>query len=214
MRPRRRARSSFSPLIWWLALGAALVGRFFGEERFRIPLAWISWCWRCSFTSRRRFRRSGSCSLFAVFALATRGNERAMLALVAAGDGGDHRRVWQWKTRFAGRASGTGLQSASGRLFPGWAWDFSARARASILPGSSSSRRSPGCCNSTAGLTESIRQALGEMALAFECEQACLAVRDEELERLFVWKVRPDDREPGSSGDTCRSARSETFLVR
>ena len=39
------------------------------------------------------------------------------------------------------------------------------------------------------GLTESIRQALGELTLAFECEQACLAMRDDELERLFVWKV-------------------------
>src|SRR4029077_17967293 len=47
------------------------------------------------------------------------------------------------------------------------------------------------------GLAESIRQVLGELALTFECEQACLAVLDDELERLFVWKVRPAERDTG-----------------
>ena len=62
------------------------------------------------------------------------------------------------------------------------------------------------------GLTESVRQALGEIALAFHCEQACLAIRDEELERLFVWKVHPNDREPGGP-ETLPLAKAETFLV-
>ncbi len=62
------------------------------------------------------------------------------------------------------------------------------------------------------GLTESIRQALGEIALAFDCEQACLAIRDEELERLFVWKVHPNEREPGGP-ETLPLAKSETFLT-
>jgi signal transduction histidine kinase len=62
------------------------------------------------------------------------------------------------------------------------------------------------------GLTESVRHALGEMALAFECEQACLAVRDEDLERLFVWRVRPNDSEP-CSPETLPLVRSDTFLA-
>jgi signal transduction histidine kinase len=62
------------------------------------------------------------------------------------------------------------------------------------------------------GLTESIRQALGEIALSFGCEQACLAIRDEELERLFVWKVHPNEREPGGP-ETLALSRSETFLT-
>src|SRR5277367_1029512 len=62
------------------------------------------------------------------------------------------------------------------------------------------------------GLTESVRQALGEIALAFECEQACLAIRDEELERLFVWKIHPNDREIGGP-ETLPLSRSDTFLT-
>jgi signal transduction histidine kinase len=62
------------------------------------------------------------------------------------------------------------------------------------------------------GLNESIRQVLGELALAFECEQACLAIRDDELERLFVWKLRLSDRETRGA-ETLPLARSETFLL-
>ena len=63
------------------------------------------------------------------------------------------------------------------------------------------------------GLTESVRQALGEIALAFECEQACLQrFRDEELERLFVWKIHPSDRELGGP-ETLPLSRSDTFLT-
>ena len=62
------------------------------------------------------------------------------------------------------------------------------------------------------GLTESVRQALGEIALAFECEQACLAIRDEELERLFIWKIHPNDREIGGP-ETLPLSRSDTFLT-
>src|SRR6202041_1355866 len=62
------------------------------------------------------------------------------------------------------------------------------------------------------GLTESVRQALGEIALAFECEQACLAIRDEELQRLFVWKIHPNDRELGGP-ETLPLSRSDTFLT-
>ncbi len=63
------------------------------------------------------------------------------------------------------------------------------------------------------GLTESVRQALGEIALEFECEQACLAIRDEELERMFVWKIHPNDREVGGP-ETLPLSRSDTFLDR
>jgi signal transduction histidine kinase len=62
------------------------------------------------------------------------------------------------------------------------------------------------------GLSESIRQAGGELALAFECEQACVAICDDELERLFVWRVRPSDREP-LAPETHALSRSDTFLT-
>ncbi len=43
------------------------------------------------------------------------------------------------------------------------------------------------------GVAESLRLVLGEIARAFESEQAVLAFRDADLERIFVWKVRPGD---------------------
>ena len=62
------------------------------------------------------------------------------------------------------------------------------------------------------GLTESIRQLLGEMALAFKCEQAVLATRDDEIERVFVWRVRAGDRE-SRGPETLPLARAETYLI-
>jgi signal transduction histidine kinase len=62
------------------------------------------------------------------------------------------------------------------------------------------------------GLTESIRQTLGELILEFGCEQACLAIRDDELERIFVWKVRAAEREP-TGPETLSPSRSDTFLA-
>jgi signal transduction histidine kinase len=62
------------------------------------------------------------------------------------------------------------------------------------------------------GLAESIRQALGEMCLAFDCQEACLAIRDEDLDRLFVWRVRPVDNQP-ISPEGLPLLRSDTFLA-
>ena len=62
------------------------------------------------------------------------------------------------------------------------------------------------------GLTESIRQVLGELAQEFKCEMACLAVRDEELERIFVWKIRQGETNV-LGPDTLALERGETFLL-
>jgi signal transduction histidine kinase len=43
------------------------------------------------------------------------------------------------------------------------------------------------------GVAESLRLVLDELARAFACEQALLVFRDAELERIFVWKVRPGE---------------------
>ena len=61
------------------------------------------------------------------------------------------------------------------------------------------------------GLAESIRQVLGELAVTFECEQAILAILEDELERLFVWKVRPGELE-ASGAETLPQSRTDTFL--
>ncbi|HJY85996.1 MAG TPA: sensor histidine kinase [Candidatus Acidoferrales bacterium] len=47
--------------------------------------------------------------------------------------------------------------------------------------------------NVDSGVAESLRQVLDELARAFECELALLVFRDTDLERIFVWKVRPGE---------------------
>lgn len=62
------------------------------------------------------------------------------------------------------------------------------------------------------GLTESIQHGLIELAQAFECEQGCLAFLDDELERIFVWRVRPG--EISSSGpETLALSRADAYLL-
>ncbi len=53
--------------------------------------------------------------------------------------------------------------------------------------------RLSGMLNVEKGVAESLRQVLGELARGFECEKAILAFRDSDLERIFVWKVRPGE---------------------
>ena len=62
------------------------------------------------------------------------------------------------------------------------------------------------------GMAESLRLILGELVQAFDCEEAILAVRDSDLERIFVWRFR--------TGDTSRLTpenlpvnRSDGFLL-
>src|SRR5712692_3956456 len=56
-------------------------------------------------------------------------------------------------------------------------------------------RRLTGMLQVDQGLAESLRLLLDELARAFACEQALLVFRDTDLERIFVWKVRPGERE-------------------
>ena len=194
-----------------IAVGAALAERLLSEVPIRIPLlfdfavlAVFAYLTPSVFAFWFLF-------LFAVFALATRGNERAMLALVALATVGIIFRVaaeesfrlqgwWHWI------AIGLGtLVSGLGMGFLG-AREREHLARQLFLEKITSALRYD------RGLTESIRQALGELAVAFRCEQAYLAIRDDELERLFVWKVKPNEMEP-EPPDTLPLTRSETYLI-
>jgi len=148
---------------------------------------------------------------FTAFAIATRGNMRAVYAWVAVATAGIIIRVaaegpiaWQSVWRWIAIGSGT-LVSGLGMGFLG-AREREHLARQQFL------ERLTRLLQFDHGLTESIRQALGEIAVAFGCEQACLAFRDDELERLFVWKVRPSDRDPRSP-ETLPLSRADTFLL-
>jgi signal transduction histidine kinase len=149
--------------------------------------------------------------LFVVFALATQGRGRAILALVGVATAGIIFRVgmseltgwhgaWHWLT--------IGL----GTVISGLGMGFLGAREREHLERQQFLEKVSRLLQFDRGLTESVRQALGEIALEFECEQACLAIRDEELERLFVWKIHPNDREVGGP-ETLPLSRSDTFLT-
>ena len=86
--PVQRAPSFFFQLIWRLALAEALVERFSSGARFRIPLA-VDFVVLAVFVYLTpSVSAFWFLFLFAVFALATRGNTRAMLALVGLATAG------------------------------------------------------------------------------------------------------------------------------
>ena len=209
--PVRRVSVVFLAAYLAIAVAAALAERFLSEVPVRIPLLFDFAVLAVFVYLTPSVSAFWFLFLFAVFALATRGNERAMLALVALATVGIIVRVaaeesfrlqgwWHWT------AIGLGtLVSGLGMGFLG-AREREHLARQQFLEKITSALRYD------RGLTESIRQALGELAVAFRCEQACLAIRDDDLERLFVWKVKPSAMEPDPP-DTLPLARSETYLL-
>jgi signal transduction histidine kinase len=209
--PVRRVSVVFLSGYLVIALGAALFERFFGEAPVRIPLA-LDFLVLAAFVSLTpSVSAFWFLFLFAVFALATRGNERATLALVALATVGIIVRVaveesFRWQGSWHWIAIGLGtLVSGLGMGFLG-AREREHLAREQFLEKITSTLQFE------RGLTESIRQALGELAVAFQCELACLAIRDEDLERIFVWKVRPSETEP-LPPETLALTHSETYLL-
>ena len=149
--------------------------------------------------------------LFVVFALATRGNIRAMLALVSAAAIGVVLRVAASET-FSWWGLWHWLSIGLGTLISGLAMGFLGARERSHLERRQFLEKTTQLLQFDRGLTESIRQTLGELLLEFRCEQACLAIRDDELERIFVWKVRAAETEP-SGPETLSPSRSDTFLT-
>jgi len=194
-----------------LALAAALIERFAAKSKLRIPLL-LDLAVLASFVYLTpSVPAFWFLFPFTVFALAMRGNTRAMLALVGVATIGIVLRVavetpfvWQGVWRWLAIGSAT-LVSGLGMGLLG-AREHEHLARQQLL------ERVTGQLQFDHGLTESIRQALGEIALAFGCDQACLAFRDDELERLFVWKVRLAEREPRGP-ETLPLSRADRFLL-
>jgi signal transduction histidine kinase len=149
--------------------------------------------------------------LFVVFALATQGNSRAMLGLVSAATAGIILRVVTTDS-LGWRGLGHWLSIGVGTVISGLGMEFLGAREREHLERQQFLEKTTGLLQFDRGLTESIRQALGEIALEFECEQACLAIRDDELERLFVWKIQPNQGET-SGPETLPLSRSDTFLT-
>jgi signal transduction histidine kinase len=208
--PVRRVSVMFLTAYLVLALAAAGAERFWASGKFRIPLLLDLAVLVCFVYLTPSVPAFWFLFPFTVFALAMRGNTRAMLALVGIATVGIILRValgtpfaWQSIWRWVTIGSGT-LVSGLGMGFLG-AREHEHLVRRQLL------ERVTSQLQFDRGLTESIRQALGEIALAFGCDQACLAFRDDELERLFVWKVKPADPEPRGP-ETLPLARADTFL--
>jgi signal transduction histidine kinase len=205
------ASVAFLAIYLLVALGAALADRFFAEARLRIPvivdfLALAAFLYLTPSVSAFWFL-----FLFAVFAQANRGNTRATLALVFMATAGIIFRValadpFRWQSVWHWMAVGLGtIVSGLGMGFLG-ARERDHLKRQQFLD------KITGQLQFDRGLTESVRQALTELTSAFHCEQACLAVRDDEIERLFVWKVSRTDREPRGP-DVLSLSRCDTFLI-
>jgi signal transduction histidine kinase len=62
------------------------------------------------------------------------------------------------------------------------------------------------------GMAESLRLLLGELVKAFDCEQAILAYRDTDIERIFVWRYRSGD-ESRLTPENVPVNRSDGFLL-
>ncbi len=207
----RTASVAFLAVYLLVALGAALADRFSSESRFRIPIvvdfvALAAFLYLTPSVSAFWFL-----FLFAVFAQANRGNTRAMLALVFTATAGIIFRValadpFRWQSVWHWLAVGLGtIVSGLGMGFLG-ARERDHLKRQQLLEKITSQLQFD------RGLTESVRQALGELTTAFECEQACLAVRDDEIERLFVWRVSRKDAEPRGP-EVLSLSRCDTFLI-
>jgi signal transduction histidine kinase len=207
----RRVSLAFLASYLALALAEALTDRFARRTGFRIPLlldlaVLVAFVYLTPSLPAFWFLFP-----FTVFALSMRGNTRAMLGLVSIATVGIVLRVaigtpfaWGQVWRWVAIGAGT-LVSGLGMGFLG-AREHEHLARQQFL------ERVTSRLQFEHGLTESIRQALREIAGAFGCEQACLASRDDELERLFVWKVNLADRD-SRGPETVPLTRAETFLL-
>ena len=194
-----------------LALVGVLVDRFAGEARFRIPLVLDFAVLGVFLYLTPSVSSFWFLFLFAVFAVANRGSEKATLALVFTATAGIIFRValtdlFRWRSVWHWLAIGLGtIVSGLGMAFLG-AREREHLARQQFL------ERITAHLQFNRGLTESIRQALAELTREFECEQACLAFRDDELERLFVWRMTSADVETRGP-EVYSLARCESFLI-
>lgn len=62
------------------------------------------------------------------------------------------------------------------------------------------------------GIAESLRRLLGELAGAFDCAEALLAVREPDLDRLFVWRARRGETER-ITPENLPATRGDAFLL-
>jgi signal transduction histidine kinase len=149
--------------------------------------------------------------LFTVFALATRGNMRALLVLVGVATLAIIVRV-AVEERFHWQNIGHWVIVGIGTLVSGLGMGFLGAREQQHIARQQFLEKITGLLQFERGLNESIRKMLGELVVTFGCEQACLAIRDDELERLFIWKVRSNNADLGGP-EALSLSRSDIFLL-
>ncbi len=211
--PTRRSAVIFLSFYLVIALGMVLAERFFGDWRFRIPLTADFIALAVFLVLTPSVSAFWFLLLFSVFALSSRGRTRTMLIVVCAATIGIIARVANSvEDPFGWHSLVHWLMIGTATLISGLGMGYLGAREREHLARQQFLEKVTRLLQFDRGLAESIRQALGEIALAFHCEQACLAIREEDLERLFVWKVRPSEREPHSP-EMLLLTRSETFLA-
>jgi signal transduction histidine kinase len=211
--PVKRSAVVFLSFYLAASLGIALTEQFFSDWHLRIPLVVDAVALGVFLFLTPSVSAFWFLLLFSVFALSSLGNSRTMLVLVAAATIGVIVRVansvpepLEWHSLLHW------LILAAGTLISGLGMGYLGAREREHLGRQQFLEKVTRLLQFDRGLAESIRQALGEIAVSFRCEQACLAIREEDLERLFVWKVRPNEREPNSP-EMLPLSRSDTFLA-
>jgi signal transduction histidine kinase len=211
--PVKRSAVVFLSFYLAVSLGIALTEQFFSDWHLRIPLVADAVALGVFLFLTPSVSAFWFLLLFSVFALSSLGNSRTMLVLVAAATIGVIVRVansapepLEWHSLLHWLILGAGT------LISGLGMGYLGAREREHLGRQQFLEKVTRLLQFDRGLAESIRQALGEIALSFRCEQACLAIREEDLERLFVWKVRPSEREPNSP-EMLPLSRSDTFLA-
>ena len=195
-----------------VALVVALAERFSSETRLRIPLVADLVVLGAFLYLTPSVSAFWFLFLFTVFALATRGNMRALLVLVGVATVGIIVRV-ALEEPFRWQSVGHWVVIGIGTLVSGLGMGFVGAREQQHIARQQFMEKITGLLQFESGLNESIRKMLGELVLIFKCERACLAIRDDELERLFIWKVRSDTSEPGGP-EALSLSRSDVFFAR
>src|SRR5215471_1297299 len=209
--PARRSPIIFLIAYLFVSLFLILADRFLSPARLKIPLAADGLALAVFLYLTPSVSAFWFLFLFVVFSLAAGGKTRTVLALVAAATIGIIARV-AIENSFGMPSVLHWMVIGFGTMVSGLGMGFLGTRETEYLARQQFLEKLTGSLQFERGLTESIRQTLGELALAFECEQACLAGRDDEVERLFVWKVRPNDREQRGP-ETMPLSRCDTFLT-
>ncbi|HEY6443642.1 MAG TPA: sensor histidine kinase [Candidatus Acidoferrales bacterium] len=194
-----------------VALVVALAERFLSETELRIPLVADLLVLGAFLYLTPSVSAFWFLFLFTVFALATRGNMRALLVLVGVATVAIIVRV-ALEEPFRWQSIGHWVVIGIGTLVSGLGMGFVGAREQQHVARQQSMEKITGLLQFESGLNESIRKMLGELVLIFKCERACLAIRDDELERLFIWKVGSDTSEPGGP-EALSLSRSDVFLL-